>query len=224
MHRAVWLAIVLVVVVLVGCTQAEVSDAPPEESSTSVAPTTSPDESPSSEPSQSSSESSEETLGEDWTTPFTMTVPSEWERDDESTGSMFLIAAGTGRFVALTQQGPPTVDEWVTLLTSTEQIEVTEPEAIELDGAEGFVLDATASASAAEGGPGICMNPGADRCWTLFEDPGGFWSIDEGRTNRLWIVDVDGETLLIVTEAPDAAFADWSAVVEEALGTLVWGE
>ena len=222
MHPAVWLAVLLMV--LAGCTQTDVSESAPALPDESVAPSASPDVAASPEENPAASEASETTLGGGWAVPFTMTVPSDWERADTSTGSMLEIRAGTGRFVTFTQQGPATVDEWVTLLTSTEQIEVTEPEAINLGGAEGIVLDATASASAAEGGPGICMNPGADRCWTLFEDPGGFWSIDEGRTNRLWIVDVDGETVLIVTEAPEAAFADWTGVVEDALTTLEWGE
>jgi hypothetical protein len=221
MYRGVWPALVLV---LAGCTQADVSESASAEPSVSFAPAASPDESPSPEATPSTSESSEDTLGEGWTIPFRMTVPSEWEREATSTGSMFEIGAGIGRYVIFTQQGPPTVDEWVTLLTSTEQIDVTEPQPIALDGAEGFMLDATASASAAEGGPGICVDPAAERCWTLFEDPGGFWSIDEGRTNRLWIVDVDGETVLIVTDAPEAAFADWSTIVEEALATLEWAE
>ena len=222
MHRVVWLA--FVVIVLTGCTESDVEDSASALPDVSVAPPASAHEPASPEATPAASESSQSTLGEGWTVPFTMTVPSEWERSEHSTGSMFEISAGTGRFVTFTQQGPPTVDEWVTLLTSTEQIEVTEAEAIEIDGAAGFVLDATASEAAAEGGPGICMNPGADRCWTLFEDPGGFWSIDEGRTNRLWILDVDGETVLIVTEASEAGFDDWTAIVEEALATLVWAE
>ena len=217
-------AAALVLMILVGCTQAEVPDSTPEEPGASFVPTPSPDASVSPEASPTASEPSEKTLGEGWTIPFSMTVPSAWEREPTSTGSMFEISAGIGRYVILTMQGPETVDEWVSLLTSTEQIDVTEPQPIELNGAEGFVLDATASASAAEGGPGICVDPAAERCWTLFEDPGGFWSIDEGRTNRLWIVDVDGETVLIVTDAPEAAFADWSAIVEDALTTLEWAE
>ena len=205
MHR-VWLAFLLIL--FAGCTETGVEESASALPDVSVAPSASADEpaSPEATPeaTPAASESSQTTLGEGWTVPFAMTVPSEWERSEHSTGSMFEISAGTGRFVTFTQQGPPTVDEWITLLTSTEQIEVTEPEA--------------------EGGPGICMNPGADRCWTLFEDPGGFWSVDEGRTNRLWIVDVGGETVLIVTEASEAGFDDWTAIVEEALATLAWAE
>lgn len=220
MYRAVALALTI----LVGCTQPDVRESTPEEPSTSMRTTAPPDASRSPLVTPSATEAGETTLGEGWTTPFRMTVPSEWERKPTSTGSMFEISAGIGRFVTFTKQGPPSVDEWVTLLTSTEQIEVTEPRPIELDGAAGFTLDGTASAAAGEGGPGICADPSAERCWTLFEDPGGFWSIDEGRTNRIWIVDVDGETILIVTDAPEAAFGDWSATVEEALATLEWSE
>ena len=65
-----------------------------------------------------------------------------------------------------------------------------------------------------------CLRQGA--CYSLFQDEGGYWELGEGRPARLWIVDVDGETVLIATDAPEAAYASWIDVVEEALSTLEW--
>lgn len=50
------------------------------------------------------------------------------------------------------------------------------------------------------------------------------WTMEPISVNRLWAVDVAGETILIVTDANESAFESWVATVEEALSTLEWGD
>jgi hypothetical protein len=156
--------------------------------------------------------------------PFSLTAPSGWSRATESSGATTLIDAGMDRWIAVTLNGPDTVDAWVEQLTTPVQLEAGEPEAVEIGGASGFVLDVTTSEEAAAGGAGACASATAERCWQLYTDAQHFWSIDEGRPNRVWVLDVDGETVLIVTDSPERAFDTWADSVGEALTTLEWGE
>jgi hypothetical protein len=91
---------------------------------------------------------------------------------------------------------------------------VSEPAAAEVGSAEGVVLD-------------LRLAEGQDEAYsssrTLFEDSEGAWVVEPDRPSRIWIVDVDGEAVMIVTDAPERAFDNWVAVVEEALSTVEWG-
>lgn len=164
----------------------------------------------------------DQVLDVDWAVDFTMTVPGEWTstmptyRPARTTGTTFWIyELQLDRRFAITTSGPDTVDEWVQTITSAERMTVTEPQPVEVGSAPGYVLDITPT------GEGCTDRFGARECWIIFEDS-GYWPVQENRPTRAWVVDVDGETLLIVTDAPSGSFESWTAVVEQALATLEW--
>lgn len=173
-----------------------------EEATTTTAATTQP-------------EASEQTF--DFAVPFTATLPSNWRVAQESAPRLLYLERGRN-LVAFSTFGPETVEEWRSRLTEDPNLVVTEPEAAEIDGAEGFRLDATVSDEAGTEG---CFGQG--RCVTLIEQFPG-WIVLEGLPNRIWVVDVAGTAVFIVAEASDEdAFGDFVAQVDEFLATLTWG-
>jgi hypothetical protein len=148
-------------------------------------------------------------LGGDWSVPFTMTAPG-WERRAVTTTTTLWISSEPDAEVAFTRQGPDTVDAWIQQLTSTPQLVLTEPEAVDLGGALGYVLD-------------VSLGPEGGEV-TLFADQAdNQWAVSVGRPNRVWIVDVDGETVMIATDAPEEDFESWAQTAEAALSTIEWG-
>lgn len=145
-----------------------------------------------------------------WSVPFTMTVPAAWSGRRESPATTYAIDAGAGRFIVLTRTGPDAVEGWVERLTAESSLTVSEPRPVEIGGAAGVTMDAQLSEGESE--------------YVLMRDGTVSWNIDPVSVNRLWIVDVDGEAILIVTEANESAFESWTATVEDALSTLEWGE
>jgi hypothetical protein len=93
----------------------------------------------------------------------------------------------------------------------------TEPAPIELGSAVGYVVDVRLSDDPEE----VC-GFGIGPCSTLLTEGDG-WSVVEDTPNRLWVVDVNGETVVIVTEASEASFETWATEVDEVLSTITWG-
>ncbi len=209
MRRFPGLAIILATL-LVACSQAGVAESPtPTPDPTTASPSPSPEAAtPSPSASAAAADPVDQTVG--WTVPFTITTPADWERAEGTTPAMTYFEAGVSRYVIFTTIGPETVEAWVDQLTSAPEFIVTDPEAFELDGAPGQVLDVR---MAEESGEEVLFGEGTTE-----------WSVVPNRPNRVWIVDVDGETVLIVTEAVETAFENWVAVVEDALATLKWSD
>lgn len=203
-------------------TQGPTDAASPMPSVQSPEPSVAPTEEASTQPTSSptADETGVAVFEADWSTPFTMTIPGDWRRDDEASNqSTLYIRGGAGRFIAFTKSGPETVDAWLEHITSTAAVEAGQPAPVEVGGASGFVIDIRVTEQA--GQPPFC----AQRCWPVFSDTGSTtgWVAVEGSPSRFWIVDVNGETVAIATDAREAAFASWVEMVEEALATLQWG-
>jgi hypothetical protein len=151
----------------------------------------------------------------DWDPEFTLMTPANW-RKDSSIASMFVMRAGSS-FVVFSTGGPDSVDGWLELLASNTDIVSTEPAPIELGSAVGYVVDVRLSDDPEE----VC-GFGIGPCSTLLTEGDG-WSVVEDTPNRLWVVDVNGETVVIVTEASEASFETWATEVDEVLSTITWG-
>lgn len=206
---------------LAGCTTAVqdgTTEATPSPTDTATA-TPSPDATPSPEATESAGPTVLEVA---WTVPFSLTAPAGWSTDvsegvaGTKTGNGVWFGM-TGQYLAMSRSGPDTVDAWVESVTTAEQLIATEPVEVEIGGAPGYRVDLRTSDAATDRG---CIMNG--RCYTLFSDDSGYWPIEEGRPTRAWFVDVDGETLIIAVDAPEAAFERSVATVEEALATLTW--
>jgi hypothetical protein len=202
---------------LVACGQAEPSDDAPASiaaaasTPASIAATPEPSDSapdsPDAEPSAPASEGPvEEAVA--WTLPFSITIPADWVSEAASPMT-FNFRSGPDRWVAFTRVGPDTVDAWLEELGASDAYVLTDPAPVEVGAASGVVLDLELADGESEAG--------------LFEEASwGHWAVSPDRPNRLWLLDVGGETVLIVTDAPERAFESWIAVVEEALATLEW--
>ena len=118
-----------------------------------------------------------------------------------------------GGVVGLAISGPDTVEEWAELITTEADYESTEPQAVDLDGAAGVVLD-------------VQLAPGVDPgdAPPLFDDVELSWDLGADNQSRVWIVQHPDEALMIVTRASDADFEAWADSVTDILGTLQWAE
>lgn len=148
---------------------------------------------------------------------LTMTIPSEWRRDEASTHETLVVLtqSGPGNELLVSRERDMTVEEWREWLTSHEGLVVSEPAPVEIGSGEGFVVDVRLGENASERG---C--PGSGSCVPILQGIG--WVVTDGYPNRLWIVDRDGEAMAILTEASENGFDNWTARVEEVLATLDW--
>ncbi len=161
------------------------------------------------------SEPAETVFEADWDPPFTLATPPNWREEDHGS-IMFVFKAGSS-FVAFSTEGPDSVDGWLEALASNSDIVTTEPTPIELGSAPGYVVDVRLSDTPEE----LC-GFGIGPCSTLLTSGDG-WVVAEEMPNRLWVVDVNGETVVIVTEASEGFFETWAAEVNEVLSTITWG-
>lgn len=163
----------------------------------------------------------------DWSVDFVMTAPGDWRVRPPSnapadirstTGTTLWIAAGTNRWLAATREGPASVDEWTEAIVAKDRMVVGDPEVVEIGGAPGVAMDIRPT------GEGCVSRYGSvlGECWRMFADQSGYWAVVESRPTRAWIIDVAGETLVILTDAPEDAFEDWARLVEDVLATLEW--
>lgn len=142
---------------------------------------------------------------------FSVAADSGWEREGSGSETMFLTAPDD-HFLAFTLAGPDTVEGWIVDSMGREEYVVSEPAPVEIDGAGGELVDVRLA-------PGASENEAP-----LFDDPGlGGWIVENGSPTRLWVVDRSGETIAIVTDAPEQEFEAWAAAVDGVLATLVWG-
>ena len=159
--------------------------------------------------------------------PFSLTVPSEWERDDRSFATVFQVdtkvdTAGDGVLgqwlFFFAPETDETVEARVERFESNPQLLVTEPEPIDLGGASGFALDVRLN-------PEDLPDPRAcarfESCLLITAGAGG-WLVLPDRPNRIWIVDVAGDTVLIGTSATEGAFESWTTAIEAVLATIEW--
>jgi hypothetical protein len=212
----------MLAVVLVACSQAGApTSTPAAESSVEAtdAATAEPTESPSRTPRPSPTPVPIETREVEWTVPFSMDMPADWAREGGTGTSVFFSAGRPDRWIEFTLAGPDTVDGWIDSMATQPRLIITEPTPIELGGAAGMAVDARVSDQAS----GNCSAGPNVRCFTLFQNPGaGVWEVVENQPSRVWVVDVDGEVVLIVTDAQERSFDAWIAVVEPLLQTLTW--
>lgn len=150
----------------------------------------------------------------DWDPEFTLMTPPSW-REESTIPSTLVMRAGSS-YVVFSTGGPDSVDGWLELLASNTDIVITQPTAIELGSAAGYVVDVRLSDDPEE----VC-GFGIGPCSTLLTDGNG-WVVVEGTPNRLWVVDVNGETVVVVTEASEGVFETWAAEVDEVLSTITW--
>lgn len=141
--------------------------------------------------------------------PLTITTPADWEIDPRATAATPGFQIGPDRWVIFTTVGPNTVEEWLERFEADAYV-TTEPEPVEIGGAPGFTLD-------------LRLAEGIDEVLLINEGTAA-WAAEADRPHRIWVLDVSGEPIVILTDAPERAFESWTAVVEDALATLEWGE
>jgi hypothetical protein len=144
---------------------------------------------------------------------FIIEAPADWaETWYGGSNNLYLLPAGGGA-LALAVGGAGSVDAWVEAIRGTEAYLVSEPQAVSLGGAAGYVMDVT-------------LAPGADsgQAPPLFEDQNLPWNITGQDPVRVWVIDYDGQPLMIVTRpGTPAEFDAWTSAVGEALQTIEWG-
>jgi hypothetical protein len=143
---------------------------------------------------------------------FTMDAPADWAHQTYSSGQALYLRPTGGRAIAFGLGGSQTVDDWVASFTNEAAFEVSPPEPISLDGADGYVFDVRLAAG---------TNPGDAP--PVLEDIELPWKLQEGSVARVWILDGSGEALAIVTGSPEADFAAWAGTVSAAVESLQWG-
>lgn len=151
--------------------------------------------------------------------PLTFAIPPDWQASVQAESHAVAIQAPPGAAAFANEGSDKTVESWVDEITGQANLVTTEPEATEVGGAPGLSFDARTVANASEGQ--IC--DGAT-CVAITSIPGQFeWYVMKGYPNRIWIVDVDGTTVLIAAEASEATFDAFVAEFEETLATIQWG-
>lgn len=143
---------------------------------------------------------------------FTMTAPTNWAAQPFSSGQALYLRPPSGGAIAFGLGGSQTVDNWVSSFSNESAFDVSAPEPISLDGADGFVFDVRLAAG---------TNPGdAPPVLDDIELP---WRLEEGSVARVWILNAPDEPLAIVTGSPEADFDAWAGTVGTAVETLRWG-
>jgi hypothetical protein len=176
-----------------------------------------PSPSPSLEPTAEANGSPDPTADREheisWVIPFSIMAPGTWRPDPmlPSTPRTLAIAAGVDRWLVFHRPDADTVDAALGTLRSRTTLSLTDPAPVDVGDAPGVVFNLSLAEDAAP-----------DEV-TLFEDPSlGAWSIERSRPNRIWLVDVEGTILMIVTDAPAGAFDSFAATADAALATLEW--
>ena len=141
---------------------------------------------------------------------FAFDGPADWIEEGIYTGGEALwLRPSNGRAIAFFLSGPDTADAWLAEITGNEAFEVSEPQAVTLDGADGFVVD-------------VRLADGATDAPPLIESSDVPWNLQEDNASRLWIIDAEPEALAIVTAADEATFTEWADSVGAAIETLQW--
>jgi hypothetical protein len=140
---------------------------------------------------------------------FAFEGPAEWaDQVYTGTDNLYLRPADGGA-IAFFLSGPDTVDAWLSEITGVEAFEVSEPQAVTIDGVDGFVVD-------------VRLADGATDAPPLIENPDVAWNLQEGSAARVWLLDAGTEAVAIVTGRDEAAFTEWADSVGAAIDTLRW--
>jgi hypothetical protein len=145
-------------------------------------------------------------IGEPDSVAFAMEAPASWaDQFFTGEGTLWLRPEGGGAITLALREGE-SVDDVVADVTGREAYSATESTALSLGGRDGVVFDVSLEEGATSGdAPPLIVNP--DQTWRL----------QEGTFTRLWVVDVEGDTLMIATGA------DLADEVGDALSTIEWG-
>ena len=127
-----------------------------------------------------------------------------------------------GNYVVLTTAGPSDVDGWVDHLTTDTEVLASEAPSFEVGGLPASVIDAALADSAAPK-----PECDSDPCFVLFsvdfhQQSNTTYALVADHPTRIWLLDVRGETVAIIAEAPMASFDGWVVEVEAALTELEW--
>ena len=142
---------------------------------------------------------------------FTVTAPAGWADAAYSGTQALYLRPAAGGALAFAVGGAASVEAWVATITGTDAYLVTNPVPISLGGADGYVMD-------------VSLDPGADSAPPLVEDSDLPWNVTDQDPVRVWVIDHDGQPLMIVTNPPTPAeFDAWTSAVGEALQTIQWG-
>lgn len=230
MSRIVSLTIVVIgAVMLTACsgegsaTDEPATRSPSPQASPSVATTTAATETPSATTEASATPVGEAELVVDWAVPFTVTAPADWGLGEARTATAVEVVDGTGlrSVLAAYVKSPDAPDVWVERLTTHEAIDAAEPRSVEVDGAAGHVFDVRLNDAAppcAAGGSSL-----GGTCIVIHgPEDGWVWVIEQGRPARIWVLDVEGETVMLSSDAREDRFEDWASTIDEVVSTLEW--
>lgn len=105
------------------------------------------------------------------------------------------------------------------VLTTTEALAAGEPQPLEVGGAPGHVIDVRLGED-----PPPCLGTRETSCYPIHEafENAVIWVVAAGRPVRIWIVDVEGQTVMIATDARRDRFDDWVARFEEVIFLWEW--
>lgn len=159
----------------------------------------------------------------DWVIPFTVTVPGDWAQGESATANAVDIVDGTGlRYVfTVIRKSPDAPEVWVERLTTAEYVQVSEPEPVEIGGAPGHVFDAQLRDDTPD-----CVVGGSEfgkACYVIHGPEDGWaWLLEEGRSARMWVLDVNGDTVVMYSDSREDRYEAWVAVIEEVVATIRW--
>jgi hypothetical protein len=137
---------------------------------------------------------------------FTMEGPPEWVAEwYTGFGTLWLRPTGGGAITFVVDDGR-SVDEVVADITGRTGYVIDNRSSVTLGGADGVVFDVTRDPAVAD-----------SEVPPLIDDPDLDWSVTKGSLTRVWVVDRDGETIMIATGATHAD------AVAAALQTITWG-
>jgi len=107
--------------------------------------------------------------------------------------------------------GPDIAADWVAQLTDADAFEVSAPRQMEIAGGEATVVDVR-----------LAEGTDAADAPALVDSTDLPWRLSTGSVARVWILEGQGEAMAVVTNAPEADFADWADFVGTVVDTLEW--
>lgn len=138
--------------------------------------------------------------------PFRMEAPADWiDRWFGEVESLWLRPASGGAIAFVLHEGP-SVDEVAAEIGGRTEYSIENQASVTLGGADGVVFDVSLA-------PGTSSGDAPPLLETTHQN----WMLQPGSVSRVWIVEKDGETVVVVT---GENLAD---AVGEALSTIEWG-
>jgi hypothetical protein len=144
---------------------------------------------------------------------FTLDGPASMADAVNSGGGVLYLRPATpgDPSVLFAISGPDIAADWVAQLADTDAFEVSAPQQMEIAGGEATVVDVRL----AEGTDAADAPP-------LVDSTDLPWRLSSGSVARVWILEGQGEAMAVVTNAPEADFADWADFVGGVVETLEW--